>query len=202
MRLVLQGRGHPPALLFVPVVLLLLAGSYGPAGASAAPTPSLGDALASPAAAGKVAFRMDTLVADLKGHAVRGLGHVVVRQDLWLLCCDQFEAQADAAGAWQSMRCTGRVRGYYDGRNLWADRADFSPAAHALTLTGRPRITQGPSHLEGTKMTVRTDTEHVHVVGPRGAMVTEPAGAPGPTSPAPNFLTGPLPATCPWPWVP
>jgi lipopolysaccharide transport protein LptA len=143
---------------------------------------------------------MDTLEADLKGHAIHGLGHVVVRQDLWLLCCDQFEATTDETGAWQSMRCKGQVRGYYNGRKLWADRADFSPGAHALTLTGRPRITQGHSHLEGAKMIVRTDTEHVHVVGPKGAMVTEPTDSP--PNPPPNFLTGPLPSTCPWPWVP
>ena len=192
MRLILQGRGNPPALLFVLLVLLAPIASSPAAGAPAAIAP----------VAGSVAFRMDTLKADLKGHAVAGLGHVVVRQDLWLLCCDQFEATTDPSGAWQSMRCLGRVRGYYDGRKLWADRADFVPGAHALTLTGRPRITQGQSHLEGVKMTVRTDTEHVHVVGPKGTMVTDRAEIQPPQSAAPNFLTGPLPTRCPWPWVP
>lgn len=154
-----------------------------------------------------MAFRMDAMTATLKGHAVRGTGAVIVRQMPWLLCCDTFSAQADAQGLWQQVTCRGRVRGFAAGRQLWAKQAVFSPQAHTLTLTGEPRLTQGEGHLTGTKMVIFTDRQEVQVVRPRGAMspasVQSDAAAPAPATaetPWPEFLTGPLPDSCPWPW--
>ena len=204
MRKHLQGRGHPPALLFLGVWMACEALLHGGALAKSPPmklpaTPQNNKA--------PVSFRMDALTANLKGQSVVGCGNVVVRQDIWLLCCDRFEAQSSADGQLRTLRCIGRVRGAIDGRNLWADEALFTPNDHLIVLTGHPRVTQGMGHLEGSKMTVRTDTQAIAILGPKGLIAPEGRQAAGasPIDPArpqdtATFLQGPLADRCPWPW--
>lgn len=203
MPLSLQGRGYPPALLF----LLSLIGTLGPSRAWAKPAAPLPKTLLDLGSEtqSRVSFRMDSLSANLKGRTLTGRGNVVVRQDTWLLCCDGFEAQADARGAWQNMLCLGQVRAYHSGRKIWADRAQFEPQRRTLTLTGRPRITQGSSHIEGARIVLHTDSHEAEVQKPQGAMsassATSAKETPGEPEQA-DFLNHPLPDRCPWPWRP
>ena len=196
----LQGRGHPPALLFLGTLLCVLGSSQAWAKPAALPPHRL--APSSPET-GRVSFRMDNLSANLKGRTLNGLGNVVVRQDAWLLCCDALEATADAAGAWQHMRCVGHVRAYHAGRRVWAETAHFEPERQTLTLTGRPRITQGVSHIEGQRIVLHTGSHEAQIVGPKGTVAQADAQEPSPAAAASGpefFLTEPLPDQCPWPW--
>lgn len=167
----------------------------GAAAASAEPPPPEPALLQGPQ--GPLQFRMDSLTADASTRTVTGSGHIVLRQDGWLMCCSALLGRTDAQWAWQEITCQGDVRLWFDHKYLSANSAVFHPDQHEVILTGKPRVQEDEHELVGARMVLDTQRQALHIDRPRGRVMPQrlPKGAPNRSLPA--FLRGPLPQVCP-----
>ena len=122
-------------------------------------------------------------------------GNVVVRQSDLTLCCDHFEASADAQWQWTSLRCIDGVRAAKGDERMWAHRAEINLLDSTITLTGRPWLERGTSLLQGEQIVVTLAGDHATIRKPRG-LVVDPKRRVAPVTPQPS-LHEPLPKTCP-----
>jgi lipopolysaccharide transport protein LptA len=144
-------------------------------------------------------FRMDGLHADNVHHTVRGEGHVLLRRDALVLCCDTMTAQADLTWAWTQITCTGRVRASRPGERAWADKATYDPNAQTLTLSGSPRIRREGNVMHGKTIIMHIQDQRIEVLRPRGVLMSN-----GPSDlnwGADLPLDAPLPDRCLVPWL-
>lgn len=145
-----------------------------------------------------VDFRCDSLRLDQKTHRHRCMGHVIIRRDTTLVCCETFEAIADATGTWQKILCRGDVRVLRAQEALWADQAEFTPQTGNMLLTGRPLLQRQKSLIAAEKVNLSTQEKRAHIIRPRGSVYnfdTEIL----PEAQIHTWLTTPLGAKCPLP---
>ena len=146
---------------------------------------------------GPLQFRMDSLTADASSHTVTGSGHVVLRQDGWLMCCSALLGRTNAQWAWQEITCQGDVRLWFDHKYLTADSAVFYPDHHEVILRGRPRVQENEHELLGARMVLNTQRQALQIDRPRGRVMPQKLSKAMPKSAEPAFLRGPLPDVCP-----
>ena len=167
----------------------------GAASASATPPPPEPALLQGPQ--GPLQFRMDTLTADASSRTVTGSGHIVLRQDGWLMCCSALLGRTDAQWTWQEITCQGDVRLWFDHKYLTADSAVFHPDKHEVILTGKPRVQEDAHALMGARMVLDTQRQALHIDRPRGHVMPQRLTHASASRNQPAFLRGTLPQVCP-----
>ena len=122
-------------------------------------------------------------------------GNVVARQSHLTLCCDHFEASADAQWQWTSLRCIDGVRAAKGDERMWAQQAEINLLESTITLTGQPWLERGTSLLQGDQIVVTLAGDHAKISKPRG-LVVDPKRHAAPSKPRLS-VSEPLPKTCP-----
>lgn len=145
---------------------------------------------------GPIDFRCDRLeVLSKPEHRQICRGHVVVRRDELILCCNALTGASDIDWAVQRISCVGDVRLQRGAQIAWADYGQYDLATGEVVLTGHPVLERAGSRMAAEQLTVRLDEQFARVLRPRGQMTQAlPAAAP---PAAPTWLQGPLPALCP-----
>lgn len=144
---------------------------------------------------GPLDFRCDTMNLESKPNRVSCTGNVVARRDNLLVCCERFEGDADNQWQWQTFRCIKDVRAVRGTELMWSDEARFNLENGELVLTGHPRMRRGPNLLDGTEISIETETDRARVIRPRGRLVPDAEELP----PSVAVPEGELPQKCPLP---
>lgn len=142
-------------------------------------------------------FRCDNLRMDQKTHRHQCVGHVVIRRDTTLVCCEAFEAIAASDGSWNKLICRGDVRVLRGQEALWADSAEFAPQTGDMQLTGRPLLQRQKSLVAADKVYLSTQKKRARIVRPHGTVYNIDKDA-LPEANIKAWLTEPL-AACPLP---
>lgn len=144
---------------------------------------------------GPLDFRCDEMNLESKPNRVSCTGNVVARRDTLLVCCDRFEGAADNQWQWRSFKCVNDVRAVRGSELMWSDQALFNLDTGELMLTGRPRLRRGPNLIDGTEISIETETDRARVIRPRGRLAPDASETPF----AFAIPKGQLPAKCPLP---
>jgi lipopolysaccharide export system protein LptA len=149
--------------------------------------------LASPAPVSALDFRCDAMQVHTDPNKTICTGHVVIRKDSVLVCCDTFVGLANSRWEWEHLTCKGDVRAVREGETAWGDEAEFSYTSNDVLLRGNPVLKRGESLLFGDTINIRTDTKKAHVIRPRGLLVTKDK----PGVAVKSYVKGKLPSKCP-----
>ena len=113
-------------------------------------------------------FRCDTLRVDSKAGQSLCTGNVVVIRGPVLMCCDQFEAQADQDWQWKSFSCRGQVKAQRFSERVWSNEATFNLKDSVITLQGSPILQRGRSLMTGSEVSIDLKSDNALITSPRG----------------------------------
>ena len=186
------------------LALVLALPAYALAGGAPAPAPATpqkdapaADKRAALAGHGPLDFRCDGMQVLAKPNRTLCRGNVIIRRSDILVCCDNFEGEADDNWQWQRLVCFDNVRAQRHDETIWAQHAEFVPQSSDLVLTGRPVVKRGESVLEGERVIVNTNDEHARIEKPRGQLLSLDMKQKAPPAVDPSAPLPPLPKKCP-----
>lgn len=105
---------------------------------------------------------------DLKGRSARFEGAVVVTRGPVTLRCDTLDVRYAGADVIDTVVATGGVTVDRGGRHASAERAELVGRTGKITLTGRPKLSEGVNALEGERIVLWLDEERADCEGGAG----------------------------------
>jgi lipopolysaccharide export system protein LptA len=102
---------------------------------------------------------------DLRGGTARFSGSVIVRRAEVEMRCAALEVRYAKGDRVDRVVATGDVRVTRDGRSASAERAELVGENGSITLTGNPRLAEGPNTLVGTTIVLWLDDERATCEG-------------------------------------
>jgi lipopolysaccharide export system protein LptA len=105
---------------------------------------------------------------DLKGRSARFEGGVVVTRGPVTLRCATLDVRYAGADVIDTVVATGGVTVDRGGRHASAERAELVGRTGKITLTGRPKLSEGVNALEGERIVLWLDEERADCEGGEG----------------------------------
>jgi len=119
-----------------------------------------------------LAIRSSASTWDLKNKRARFEGQVVVTRGDVTMRCDELDVTYSSGDAVDTVVATGHVEVDKGTRTARAAAAELVGATGRITLTGSPRLSDGPNELVGDTIVLWLDDERATCAGTAGAPCT------------------------------
>lgn len=140
-------------------------------------------------------FRCDGLeVRSKPEHRQICRGHVILRREDLILCCNTLCGESDADWTLEHIICTGDVRVSRAQQTVWAEHGRYDVLRGEIVLRGTPLLDRAGSQVRGEQVTINLNEQQARVVRPRG-QIAEDAAPQAPQTPSARPRA--LPALCP-----